>query len=736
MKPLLMRTPPIAWKTAALAICMIGFCGAAPENLASPLGPLSPRTGLIVKDVVLAALIQTSSGDLAHDYVSQIALWSREQVTEGFSQAADWVSRKAKEFGLKQVVIETFASDGQTEYFGNTTALQWKVRKGELWITSPFQAKLTSHAELPMSLAVNSTSANVEAELVDIGDDTGNRSYSADIKGKIVLTSGNPAAVFQRAVLEKGAAGIISSWVSEPDRNRLPGDYPDQVGWRPGFSQGYADHPGHFAFLISARRAQELRALMDSGKTVRIRAVVDAQLIPGNLEVVSGTIPGTAHPDEEIIVTAHLDHYKPGANDNASGSASILEMARTMNRLIAEGQISPPLRTIRFIWVPEIKGTYAWLAKHLNDSVKRIAELNFDMVGEDLLKTNSKLMVVYTSDSNPSFINGLLESVIDFLNSSNGDRYPQEKEFYVGSLTGTRNNMVSTMAPYLTGSDHEVFNNLKIGSTTYGCFPDNFYHSSEDTPDKVDPTQLHRAVVFGLASMTTLAYANDRDAQNLAKLAMMYGRKRIASSEFGAIKSLLSATKDSFAEADRLAGLTVSHIYRREHGAIVSAGALADLGESRSAIEKFALLLDSEESATKKRIEDIAVIRAQEMGITRTLPSRTDEEQRIAKMIPVRNKGMELVRINYVIRKLMKDETAGIQQIQSALNGAVLAARSRGMTDLTVMGIPDAPAFYADGRRSILDIANAMMVEYAPMDINLLELYFKAFEKAGVIRFR
>jgi hypothetical protein len=49
---------------------------------------------------------------------------------------------------------------------------------------------------------------------------------------------------------------------------------------------------------------------------MHVRAVVDVDLVPGDLEIVSGIIPGSAFPGEEIVITAHPDHYKPGANDD------------------------------------------------------------------------------------------------------------------------------------------------------------------------------------------------------------------------------------------------------------------------------------------------------------------------------------------------------------------------------------------------------------------------------------
>jgi hypothetical protein len=109
-----------------------------------------------------------------------------------------------------------------------------------------------------------------------------------------------------------------------------------------GPDPGKVDESPVICVVISGRRAQELRALICQGKTLRVHAVVDARLVPGHLEVVTGLIPGAMYPDEEIIVTAHLDHYKPGANDNASGSAAILEMARLGE--LSKTRTPPPLR--------------------------------------------------------------------------------------------------------------------------------------------------------------------------------------------------------------------------------------------------------------------------------------------------------------------------------------------------------------------------------------------------------
>jgi Peptidase family M28 len=726
---------PVIFLGCGIILFLASGQGKVQEQLGSPLGALSPRTGLLLKDDIIIKLIQASSGDRAFDYVSHIALWDREQASEGFARAAEWVAEKAKEFSLDGVAIERFPCDGKIEYFGEVMPAQWKVRKGELWMTSPFLVKLTSYDELPMSLAEASTSADVEAELVDIGAGTADADYGAGVKGKIVLTTSRPLDVYDRAVIREGAAGIVSSW-SVPDfdyLNRRPGNFPDQVGWAripPNAGGG----GGHFAFGISARRAQELRDLMGRGKSLRVRAVVEAELVPGNLEVVSGIIPGSTYPDEEIVVTAHLCHYKPGANDNASGSAAILEMARTLRDLIDKKEIPPPLRTIRFMWVPEYRGTYAWLSAHLNDPVKRIANFNFDMVGEDVAQTNSVLSLTYTSDSNPSFLNAVVESIMDFVNSFNSERYPPQMDLYIGSILGSRNRLSVRMAPYSTGTDHELFNNLKIGAMSLGAWPDNFYHSSEDTPDKVDPTQLHRSVVIGLAGISTLAYADNQHARDIARLSLIYGRRRIAASEFSAVQSLLMATRENFSSADRLAGNMITHVYGRERAAVGSAAVFARTAQARAEVERTAALLKSDEAASAKALDEVAALRTAELQLVRAPRALTEAEKRAARLFPARIKGMELQNLGYIIRILAKDPAAQISKIQTMLDETSRLFRAQGEGELRLMGFSDAPAFYADGRRSILEIHDAMAAEYAPIPLEALELYFRAFERAGVMK--
>src|SRR5439155_25333478 len=116
---------------------------------------------------------------------------------------------------------------------------------------------------------------------------------------------------------------------------------------------------------------------------IRLKATVRGGRHPGYYEVATAAIPG-ADPrlrEEEIAFSCHLDHQRPGANDNTSGCVTILEVARSLAKLIAEGRLARPARTLRFIWPPELEGTSALLASR-PDWVRRVkAVVHMDMVG-------------------------------------------------------------------------------------------------------------------------------------------------------------------------------------------------------------------------------------------------------------------------------------------------------------------------------------------------------------------
>ena len=132
--------------------------------------------------------------------------------------------------------------------------------------------------------------------------------------------------------------------------------------------------------MVSPARARAWQERLRRGETIRLRAEVDAGQAPSAYLIPTAIIPGRRR-DQEIVYSCHLDHPNPGANDNASGCAGILEVARTLQRLIRSGALSRPERTLRFIWPAEIEGTIALLNARPEFVRRTLATIHLDMIG-------------------------------------------------------------------------------------------------------------------------------------------------------------------------------------------------------------------------------------------------------------------------------------------------------------------------------------------------------------------
>ncbi|MFQ5724451.1 MAG: DUF4910 domain-containing protein, partial [Terriglobia bacterium] len=341
-------------------------------------------------------------------------------------------------------------------------------------------------------------------EVVAVGRGTEDADYEGkDVRGKVVLATGYAAQVHRLAVIQRGALGVLI-YPAASDRP----EHPHMVRYNGLWLKAEEADQAGFGFQLSRRQGERLLAALASGQRVRISAKVDAELHPGQLEVTSAFFRGTEFPEQEIILISHLDHPKWSANDNASGSGALIEIARTLHTLIGEGKVKLR-RTIRLMWVPEHMGTIAWIDKHPDIGERAIAVLNLDMVGEDLYATNSRLRITRTPESLPSFLNDLVENVAEQVAAAN-----------LTDPQGSQHLFHYEMTPYDPGSDHDIFNDGMVGvpALMLGHWPDWTHHTSEDTPDKVDPTTLKRVGVLATTAAVWLATASEEEGEQLATL--------------------------------------------------------------------------------------------------------------------------------------------------------------------------------------------------------------------------
>ena len=547
-----------ASRTVALVGCLLWATGARAQK-----PPLLPE-----KDV--AALANELSGETAKSNLEGIARFHRQRGSQGFHAAAELVAERLRAYGLSDVAILKFPADGKTFYGTQRSRPAWAAEVGRLYALWPEiegtggtsadgktssaadsivgkEKLLASYEAEPVVLAEDSESGEATANLVDVGEGTKESNYAGkQVKGNIVLVSEQPGTVQNLAVGTFGAAGIVS--YAQNQKTAWWGEDENLIRW--GHLETFSPNKT-WAFMVSLKTARGFRERLAKGEKIMLHAVVKAGQHPGNYEVVTATIPGADAKlkEEEIAFSCHLDHQRPGANDNASGCATILEVARTLQKLINEGKLARPARTIRFIFPPEIEGTMALLnAKEVTVSqVLRIgadadpvqasltmpltfpqhikAVVHMDMVGGGP-ETKAVFHVTRGPMSLPSFVHDVAWVFADWVNeesykfaATGGAEYPMV------APEGGKEPLRAEYSAYTMGSDHDVYqdSSFAIPAIYLNDWPDRYIHTNFDSAANIDPTKLKRAAFIGAASVYFLATLTGEGGRPVLS-AVMQGR--------------------------------------------------------------------------------------------------------------------------------------------------------------------------------------------------------------------
>ena len=206
------------------------------------------------------------------------------------------------------------------------------------------------------------------------------------------------------------------------------------------------------------------------------------QSIPVDSENVAAFIKGSTHPNEVIVVSAHLDHegvkdekVYNGADDDGSGTVAILEIAEAFKAAVKNGQ--RPKRSVLFLHVTgEEKGLLG--SQYYTDFdplfliEDTVANLNIDMIGRTDPKRDGDRNYIYLigSDRLSTELHDLSENV--------------NKNFTNITLDYTYNALTDPNRFY-ERSDHYNFAKYDIPVIFYFNGTHDDYHQPSDTPDKI-----------------------------------------------------------------------------------------------------------------------------------------------------------------------------------------------------------------------------------------------------------
>jgi len=457
---------------------------------------------------LLSLLSEGISGQWAHEQVSRIHSLDKSSSFSDYNRSSDHCAQAMREVGLEEVERIAFPADGKTKFGDWMMPIAWDAGEATLEIVSPSakdaQRILAQRSRQPQCLAMWSAPTppgGVECELLVLKEGTKAEVESLEIQGRIVFTPGHPAEI-KALVARKGGVGIISDWLRAKDKR-------DAIQWINTWSDspgGWAMHAHDsrlFGFTIPKRRGEFLRdlAIERKGEKVRLKARVDSRLYEGELHYVTGVIKGTG--DGEVLAMAHIDEQ--GANDNASGAATLLEAARALIRQIADGTLPPPRRTLRFLLMPESYGVMVFAVRNLARLKKTLCALNVDGGAGDYDSEDSRLDIVIDPlccrGKAGIMADGVLAAVAQtFYNGLIGrpDKWNIQKYTLAGD---------NFLCEPLIGIPHPW---LDMGDGG------DYWHNSEDTPDRVDPRSLHDLATVSAAYLYLMAQAAQGDLERLA----------------------------------------------------------------------------------------------------------------------------------------------------------------------------------------------------------------------------
>jgi aminopeptidase YwaD len=674
------------------------------------------------------ALRDESNGAAPYENLRYLTTLHRVPASAQFEQAAQFILQRAREYGLSDAHTEEFPIDGAKSYGLMRSYLAWNVEEARLWEVRPQHLLIGDWKTDPIRLADYSHNADVETELVDVGNGASEVDYKdKDVLGKIVLADGVLARVQDLAIVQHGAAGIVSDMPNQT--TAWAGVDTTIVRW------GHLDarQPSGFAFMVSRQTAQALRSRLHSGESIILNAHVKATVGPGHWTVVTATIPGTDPSSGEIVYSCHLDHERPGANDNGSGCVTILESARILQQLIASGHLPRPKRSLRFTWGPEVEGTMAFLASHPEIKQRLRANIHMDMVGGDPFKNKSIFHVTATPWSLPSFVTDVGSAFLDTIRSAASGyaagETPAEEgivETRIGA-SGTRNELIADVTPYSSGSDHDDYDSstIAVPSLYLRDWPDIYIHTDHDTLDQIDATKLRRVALIGAASGYVYASITSQQLPTALPFLTAQAETRLAQS-FAAAQQLVDdrslAPDLAWYEAVNLLHQTL----QRERATLLSAvdftnGPSGADGESAKAL--------TDQTAV---FEHWIGARAQLRGAKGSAPAAPWAGDGDARKVPVRvgEFGPLTYQNDDVLRARLGKERYG--KIKLLNSEATQLLNVRDQSELYAYEIVN----FVNGKRSVGEIRDAVSAEYGPLPLTLVADYLQACIEAQVIQWK
>jgi hypothetical protein len=269
---------------------------------------------------------------------------------------------------------------------------------------------------------------------------------------------------------------------------------------------------------------------------------------------------------------------------------------------------------------------------------KTLANINMDMVGEWLTLNKAYMRLMRTTYGQPHFINDVMENYYRYVGEANNERIQNRSGFYkvprrIVAPTGADEPFYYSIETHYGASDHMVFNDwgVQVPGVMMIVWPDQWYHTSGDRIDKVDPTQMKRIAVIGAAAAYTVASADDDMAIRLAGEIASNGTRRMGHQLVIAQELLNGATAENLADQYKLAR---AHIVGTVMAEQETLGSVLQVGQIGDYVEDMQETVDAIGEAHLTALETHMAATASRLGTSPVRLRETDLEKQANRIVP------------------------------------------------------------------------------------------------------
>lgn len=471
-------------------------------------------------------------GDVAYETVAFVEQYWRIAGNTGFNNTVYRIAEKLEGAGY---VLEEKASDADRL----TYRIEKRTMDRPTWEPVSASVQIAGQEDLLLSSETNrnmvyqyssSTPAGgVTAEVIFIRDKEDLK--TVDVRGKIIFVEGS-YRTYEKGITEGGAAGIFTydnPAYLQPEKNVTSIQFrglrysPERPGW---------------AIALSFQAKEKLKAQLERGP-VSVLVHVDTKTYESEELTVVANVKGSELPLESLVFSAHIQ--EPGANDNATGVGTQLEMAMLTADFIKAKKLNLK-RTLTFLWGDEIIST----RRYIQEDDKREPNINWgislDMVGENTELTGGTFLIEKMPDPSAIWTRG------DDKHSEwggrplkLGDMKPHYLNNYIIEIfeaQGKHANWIVKTNPFEGGSDHTPFLQADIPGLLLWHFTDQFYHTDNDRLDKVSQATMVNVGTAALVSAYALLDAEEKTAEKMLEMLVSEATNRLVIEDDLSAKSI------------------------------------------------------------------------------------------------------------------------------------------------------------------------------------------------------